>query len=410
MTRDPFRKFLDSTAKFGTESKWLCSGEHKWVGDEGAERALQARGIPKEFGPFARKNAREELTYGEIVAFSGDFYESPEALFNEGPSLVPWLYQETNISELLEVFRKEVDWIEEVPSLRKSGYPDESLALWWYAKHYVRLCLHNTTHFGWHNALMYAQWHEKALELAKQYASATNPEERKLVYRRAIYTNAFADHFLTDCFVAGHVRTPAKQIRRWAEKKGLSTERGGALLKLIHDHDGHIETKHGQKNHQKAGGLRVTNSQGAEWLTRSDGQLFLDGVDKDAIEMVVSAVQDSVGELLDMFDGKKEPPTGVYEAALRIPWPHPEEETLVERFPSSVDDVRLDALCEGIEWYVQIPFFGASIIRPKHIRELFTEMPTLMKCFRDDVAEDMRNSPYMRHLPSELINGYREVK
>lgn len=100
-------------------------------------------------------------------------------------------------------------------------------------------------------------------------------------FRRALYTNAFADHFLTDAFAAGHIRVPRAEIRNWAEARGLGDKIAGALSKLLHDQDGHIdlESLHGpvdENDGRPEDGLLVQDSTGTSWSTRCDGQLFLE--------------------------------------------------------------------------------------------------------------------------------------
>ena len=44
-----------------------------------------------------------------------------------------------------------------------------------------------------------------------QAGETSNPA----VWRRALSKEAFADHFLTDLFSSGHVRTPRSEMQQW---------------------------------------------------------------------------------------------------------------------------------------------------------------------------------------------------
>jgi hypothetical protein len=415
-TEDPLRAFFRVRDVALGGAKPFEGGEHLWLGYEGARRAAERLGV-RGFGPFQRKTAPEALTYGEIVAFSGDFYESPGDLFEEKPSPLPWLWEDNDLGDLIESLNHELTWIKQPMEERKTSYPDENVALWWNAKHYVELALRNNSHFGWHNALMYARWHEAALAMAARAAAETDRDRKALLFREAVYTNGFADHFLTDGFAAGHVRTPAAQIRDWvaakekaSPKEGWTEKLAGALVKVIHDQDGHVREIHGQAaHHGDAEGLRVLNARGDDWLTRCDGQLFLTGPETPAVQQAVNAVDASVTELLTVVAGGPIA-EGVFAATEWIPWAHPEETPLVEKFPQKLDDARAKALYESIRWYVKLPRVAAGV-RPAHIQALCEALPALMQGFRDDVAAAVQAYPdVVRRLAPKLVQGYREIR
>lgn len=406
---DPLRAFLHVREQALAGAKPFEGGEHLWVGNEGAARATQKLGIPS-FGPFKRKQAPEELTYGEIVAFSGDFYESPTDLFNEQPSSLDWLWEPNDLSDLREAFKTELTWIQLPPAQRQTAYPDQNVMLWWNAKQYAELALRNNSHFGWHNALTYVKWHESALELAARAAKETDPGAKALLWREAVYTHAFADHFLTDGFAAGHVRTPAAQIRQWATENGKNERLAGALVKVIHDQDGHVGELHSKADHSKrAEGLHVINARGEAWYARCDGQLFLTGAKDPSVEQTVEAVAASVEELLRVYKG--EPiAEGVFAATRRLPWPHPEEQPLTQKFPADIDDARAKALHESIRWYVKLPKISAGI-KPQDIQACYKVLPTLMETFRKEIVAQADQSPaLLRRLAPEYVEAYKAIR
>jgi hypothetical protein len=267
-----------------------------------------------------RRDQKEELQYGELVALSGDFYESPEHLFDERPSRVPWLWEDNDLSDLRQIFREELQWIEAAPGGRPSSYPDSNLRMAWNAKAYVELALKNTDHFGWHNISAYLRHHTEALRLAREARGQENE-----TFRRALYTNAFADHFLTDAFAAGHIRVPRAEIRAWAEGRGLGEKIAGALSKVLHDQDGHVDltSLHGtgdENGRPIQDGLLVQDSAGVTWNTRCDGQLFLNegAAGSTVIERPVAAVAASVEEVLCAWK-RGQLPTGIYDALRPLP-------------------------------------------------------------------------------------------
>jgi hypothetical protein len=406
---DPLRAFLNERNKL-TNAEPFEGGEHLWIGNEGAARAhAKLKLNVEDFGPFQRKLSPERLTYGEIVAFSGDFYGSPDDLFNEKPSTLDWLWKRNDLLALSDAFERDLTWIKLPPQQRKTAYPDQNLRLWWNAKHYAELALKNNSHFGWHNALTYVTWHERALQLAARASSESNLETKSLLWNEAVYTNGFADHFLTDGFAAGHVRTPTAQIRQWAATTGRDEKLAGALVKIIHDQDGHVGELHSEADHSKrTGGLLVVNSRGDTWHTRCDGQLFLIGTTDMAVDQAVEAVAASVEELLLAYQGMPAP-EGVFAATRWIPWPHSDEPPLTEKFPPNLTDAQVDALRESIPWYVKEPII-ADLTLPD-IQACYQELPTLMQSFREEIAAQARQSPaLLRRLAPEFVEAYKAIR
>lgn len=397
-------------------AKRFNAGEHVWIGGHGAERArlwlTEHRGLALRadlFTSIRRKGVADELHYGEIVALSGDFYETPEELFAETPARSQWLWPEHDAQRLREIFARELSWIEDRPASAPSPYPDYNVRLAWSAKSFIELALRNSDHFGWHNVLCYCRHHARALELAVQ-ARGIESE----TFRQALYTNAFADHFLTDGFAAGHVRVPRAEIRAWAAQAGYSEKLAGALAKLLHDQDGHIDPRslHGvdEGAQRPDSGLRVMDATGAEWYARCDGQLFLDRAasGSPAVERAVSAVAASVTELLLAWRRRELPP-GVYGATRLVPFPHPQAPGLVQKFPADLAQAELEALCAGASWYEKVPWIGAGL-RPEHVRALLLALPSLMAEFRAHVRADVAADPdTVSHIAPEYVSAYQEL-
>lgn len=414
-TADPMSVFLqrhrhDCHRPLG--QKRFNSGEHVWLGCEGArlaiERVRRSAGVmvePDLLDAIARQDGRETLRYGELVALSGDFYDSPQALFEEKPSPLPWLWESNDLSGLRDIFRTELDWIERrLAQVRPDvPYPAANLQMAWHAKSYVELALRNVDHFGWHNVRAYVRHHGQAMRLAMDSRS---PDDDSL--RRAIFTNAFADHFLTDGFAAGHIRIPRAEICDWARQRGWNDSIAGALSKLLHDQDGHadLDSLHGgaSEDHRREGsGLRVSNALGEEWETYCDGQLFLERSEASpAVRHAVEAVADSVCELLIAWK-HREIPEGLHAATRRVPFPHPGVPALSAKFPADLPQPDFDRLWGSVDWYAKA--FG---LQRKHLHELFEALPSLMQAFRTHVAEQAGEAD-MACIAPAYVHAFRDI-
>lgn len=387
------------------------SGEHVWLGDAGAEAACVGLNLPGTFlRSLTRLKTEHRFSYGELVALSGDFYGSPVDLFEEEPAFLPWLWESNDLGDIRSIFDSELKWIEEQ---RAGGpaeaYPDDNIRMAWNAKSYIELALANSDHFGWHNMVAYCKWHQAALDLV-----AKNPGRTDENFRRAVFYNAFADHFLTDGFAAGHIRVPRAEIREWATSKGYSEKLAGALSKLLHDQDGHVTSVHGQSELKRpdADGLRVRNSlpENNEWSTRCDGQLFLGGT-KDShpsIRYPVSAVAESVRELLGVWQGGAAP-VGEFAAAKYVPFPHSSAGTLLQKFPAKMPEAQFEKLMAATNWYSGIPWIGPGLTRD-HVHELLWDLAGIMKRFRNSIEAELVSKPELKkRLPVPYIEGMRRI-
>lgn len=393
----------------------FASGEHVWLGNGGAAegcRRARAAGMDVSDGTFSRVvrlAEKDAFSYGELVALSGDFYGSPSELYEERPAAFPWLWERNDLSDLRETFEDELRWIEDRQRGRGPlAYPDENLRAAWNAKSYVELALRNVDHFGWHDVVAYCRHHAAALALAVRARGADGEP-----WRRAIVYNAFADHFLSDGFAAGHVRVPRAEIRAWAQARGLSDKLAGALSKLLHDADGHVETVHGAAEgvRPEGDGLAVENAAGDAWSTFCDGQLFLfpGSVASPAVRLPVSAIAASVLELVTAWRRGKVP-AGTFEATRLVAFPSRAAPGLAEKFSARLPPRRVKALYEAAAWYAKIPWIGPGLTLG-HVRELFAELPVLMERFRDGVGSDLAADPELaRRLPPEYVRAYLAIR
>lgn len=407
-TGDALTMLQEATRKYS--KKKFEGGEHLWLGLHGLFAACTEAGVDKTpYMYIKRRDGAASFNYGELVALSGDLYETPEDLFDEKPGPLPWLYESNDLSDVKKVFARELYWIEDGKRNEQVGYPDETIALVWNAKNFLELAKRNTPHFGWHNILTYCRYHEAAL----RYALAADPrDDSDPQWRRALFFNAFADHFLTDAFAAGHIRVPREQICRWGEAQVYSSSLSGMLSKLLHDQDGHVNSIHGQGEGRLGAteGLRVLNSRGVEWYTRCDGQLFIIAPDpaNPLVAEPASAVKESV---LEIFRARMEKklPDGLFRAIAHVPFPHPALAPLTEKFPAHVPDARIGELLGTVKWYLKIPGTSANL-KPQHVSALFSALPKIMGELRDAVAKDVADKPELScRLPQAYVEAFKRI-
>jgi hypothetical protein len=409
--QDPFHLHLelrDEAHRAPAMKEKFEAGEHLWLGMRGAEAACGGDAAKlKLIRNLRRPNDSGVLTYGEIVALSGDFYGSPEKLFSEEPAFFPWWKGSNDLKKLRDAFSKELTWIDDEKRHQSAGYPDNTLTFAWTAKSYLELAEDNTAHFGWHNIKKYCRCHAQAIEFARQAKTQTSSDEN---WMRALFYNGFADHFLTDAFAAGHIRVPRQQIRDWAETVGYSGKLAGFLSKVLHDQDGHVEHFHdqGEDPLDAKEGLRVLNARGQDWSTRCDGQLFL--VKRKAADPLINEPVSAVeASLREVFQAREQPPAGEYAALKYVPFPHPEEPALSAKFSNTSNDY-LTELLESFKWYTKLPFVEASL-DANNIRSLFLALPELMRKFGESVAADYARDPELqKRLPKAYVEAFKNIR
>lgn len=404
---DPLTAFSKSRSKLRATGRRFGSGEHTWLGNAGAQLAAQTlrmEGVPVDdetFLSITRLNGDAPLEYGELVALSGDFYASPSELYEELPLAIPLVGND--VKKLRSLFKTELKWIDERQQGRgAAAYPDQNVGMVWNAKSYLELALRNVDHFGWHNVVAYVRHHTAALQLA---ASAKGRDDER--WQRALVYNAFADHFLTDGFAAGHLRVPRAEIIEWASGLGWSDKLAGILSKLLHDQDGHVDSLHGESSLGE--GLAVKNTRGTKWRTFCDGQLFLfpGATQRPEVQQPVDAVAASLGELVRAWK-QGTLPGGRFEALDFVPFPDPAEDGLAEKFRKWTPK-RIDALVKDCRWYAKLPWLGAGLKR-EHVVKLFAALPGLMARFAANVkAACDRDATLQTRLPKAYVKAYQSI-
>ncbi len=143
---------------------------------------------------------------------------------------------------------------------------------------YLKMASYNYDHFGKHALKTYMTAHALALELA----SKANTEAE---LNNAYFVEGFADHFLTDLFAAGHLRTPRAEVVDYCANlpQGLSS----FLTKLMHDQDGTT-------------GLNIVNGRGETWFGAGDNHYYTEANRVNRTH-AVATLQQSVDQIFAAY-------------------------------------------------------------------------------------------------------------
>ncbi|MEY9697559.1 hypothetical protein ABIE71_000302 [Bradyrhizobium diazoefficiens] len=144
------------------------------------------------------------LSYGDLVAFGGDHFKDFAELSSEASSAAG----RARLKKLRDLTDSE--------ATQSPAYEEAATISKEYAERYKDLALQNVSHFsGGGSALTTWQTIHREAVLAALEAGKKG-ESGGLA--KAYAMNAFGDHFLTDSFAAGHVRTPRQQAIDYYKK------------------------------------------------------------------------------------------------------------------------------------------------------------------------------------------------
>jgi len=308
-------------------------GEHRAIGDSVLLRfTANDAGTRGGILPLVLPNGLE-LTYGQIVSLGGDFYGIPDRPISDGTtpqdridrftaayeSLATAPASADEAKQILDVMQIEIDAVGEAIAAGGSASAEyaklgDTLSGEWNRitgggsivhpmippGRYLNLAATNWDHFGHHAVLAYQAGHAAAL---KQAAAASASQEPRLELMRAYAKNAFADHYLSDLFSSGHLRTPRKELYERVTPSAV----GSLLSRYMHDEDCRW-------------GLIVVNCKPApeRWHAYGDKRYF-DTVNADNQQRVDAALQLSVDEIFQAFLTGKEPDPETYQALQAAP-------------------------------------------------------------------------------------------
>ncbi|WP_407320306.1 hypothetical protein UQW22_07590 [Isoptericola halotolerans] len=292
------------------------ASEHRYVGDHvrlthsGAPVKTRDGVVTVQLDPTGPGGLPETLTYGQVVALGGDFYGVPgekpisdgatfadrERLFREAFDTL-WRGDRDELRAVLALMDEE--WqavVVDRPASPERVFGDlgDSLSYKWnevtggapasegayglWAKpgRFIRLAIANMDHFGADAEKAYLAGHAAACAMA--------PHD----LNRALAMNAFADHFLTDLFASGHVRTPRRLLNdtAWTGEGALSRQTIGGLLS---------RAMHGEEN---AVGLHVASGRKPHgWVAYGD-RVELEPKAADNLAEAIKATQASFDDVL----------------------------------------------------------------------------------------------------------------
>lgn len=167
----------------------------RFVGEEHRQLGAEASGgetLDIDLGDGTR------LTYGEMVALAGDYFESVEQITDLAPT---------------QTGRAELRWAR-WDAMSAGSEPVVSPAVKERVlDRYYRFAADNISHFSAGGTARndYESVHEEAIRLAF-FAGACRDSTN---WSQMRIKDAFSNHFLTDMLSSGHVRTPREQRKRW---------------------------------------------------------------------------------------------------------------------------------------------------------------------------------------------------
>ncbi|HEY1014700.1 MAG TPA: hypothetical protein VGE07_18460 [Herpetosiphonaceae bacterium] len=292
-------------------------GEHTALGD-GITLMFNDAPVRASARPLALPNGLS-LTYGQIVALGGDFYGLPGEPIADDPrppdrftrafdSLAKAESARSEALQILKVMQIEIDQVN--AALAAGQHPSEvyarlgdtlsgqwnritgggsAISDFYPLGRYLKLAADNWDHFGTHAVKAYAAGHQAAVNLALQARLKPAGPARDRQLELAYAMNAFADHFLTDLFAAGHLRTPRKDLYNAITPSVL----GSYLSRYMHDEDNYF-------------GLFVRNRLGESWVSFGD-KMYFETVNAANLRMARRAVQASADEVYAAFRHGKRP-------------------------------------------------------------------------------------------------------
>lgn len=307
-------------------------GEHTAIGDSVVLRFSADGPPPPAPFPLQLENGLQ-LTYGQILALGGDFYGVPDSPISDPDSpqerqarfqacfnsLAQLPASQQEAMTILHIMGREIT---AVNAALAAGLPASSaydqlandlngdwnvatgggsfISKLYPMGRYLKLATKNWDHFGQYAVSAYEAGHALALAQAINARGIADPQQQRAALVKAYAMNAFADHFMTDLFSAGHIRDPRKEIYM-TSLEGVSAN---LCAKGMHDED----CKYG---------LRVSNDLGETWRAYGDKRYF-DTVNLFNRSLVNIAAQASADEVFNAFLTGDQPQDPIPYMALRM--------------------------------------------------------------------------------------------
>jgi hypothetical protein len=291
----------------------FTAGEHISLGDViKVYLATDDKGATGDEGRLLHLENGMAVTYGDIVSL-GDFYgvanqpiafgktkEEREATFmlafNQFNAVD--LGVKNELQQLLDITHEERKLVDEailhgenIEAIYKKIGEDHNRRYncvtgggcgkeWWLFKgRYLQLAQTDYDHFNNNASIAYETGHDLAVAEA---IKAHDANDVKLL-EKAYVMNAFASHFLSDRFSAGHMRTPRLTLDLHVTPAVV----GALLSHYMHDE----ESTHG---------LHVYNARGNKWVAYGDKH-YLDSDNAEHRHLLYEAMQQSADEIFAAY-------------------------------------------------------------------------------------------------------------
>ncbi|MFT5779763.1 MAG: hypothetical protein ACI837_002722 [Crocinitomicaceae bacterium] len=301
------------------------------------------------------------LTYGQILALGGDFYGVPNSPICRGgvPVFISAFNSldtanTTELSNILSVMDSEIDLAsqaylngENVADVYSEDIGNSNSAKWnlitgggligqdWTkipagldaagtlkyifpAGRYLQLANNNLDHFGINARTAYLVGHITACSMA---VTATSEADLLKAYKM----NAFADHFMSDLFAAGHLRTPRYVLQQDVSDASIllviaglvfvnpALAAGLAALVIAMKYVGGYENgvignmlSKSMHDEDNTFGLNVSNNESPMklWRCYGDSHLLSDA-NSDSMAITIEAIQASANDVYQSYKTKK---------------------------------------------------------------------------------------------------------
>lgn len=154
-----------------------------------------------------------------------------------------------------------------------------SLMWWLNPGRYLKLAMENYDHFTPNNLIVYKNGHQVALQQALKAKQTGKRSDLEMAYAM----EAFASHYLSDHFAAGHLRTPREELSAIITPAVL----GALLSNYMH-------------NEENKFGIHVNNNLGEQWLVYGDYSYF-NPFNQTNQQMLLKTLQASADEIFEAY-------------------------------------------------------------------------------------------------------------
>lgn len=288
------------------------SGEHIFLGNNvtvffpvktGNNYSYQfITGEKADFREWINPNLKEQLSFGKIVA-TPDLFADSKVAISDGSTLkdrcnrfeksfnVFATAKTATLDKVFHIMDEEVALIK--AALQKGVDPSQEYlkqAKYFDAEYFAadpltaELLLVGWDHFEKYAWIAYQAGHSEAIDTALEARNhSDNPALQRQLIALAYAKEAYTDHFLSDRFAAGHMRTPDKELADVLPKDDASQGVAALIALIAHNNDNEY-------------GLYVTNKRGDHWQAFGDAR-YMDDCNKQNRAIVDEIMQKSVNEI-----------------------------------------------------------------------------------------------------------------